>query len=96
LKAIYGTSQPTFAATILSRNNVQLTLRISSAQEISIQYELVDLLGRRLQNGTLSTIKAGNNIVDLPLQISGLQGIYLLHLRQGKDQFTQKILLGNG
>ncbi len=91
LKAIYSKDIPIFGATILTLNSTQIQLNITSPSNKAIQFELVDLIGRQLNQGGFSIIEVGNNIAVIPMT-SAIEGIYFLNLKQGNKNITLKIL----
>ncbi len=90
ITAIYTKNQPSLSAKMVAKNEQSITFRLSSPKAEMIQYTIVDLLGRQVQNGTFTNLEIGNNEMELPLP-KGLHGIYFLNLQQGNNSFTLKM-----
>lgn len=91
LKAIYADEKPDFQATILTLDNTQIQLNITSPNDQAIQFELIDVIGRKLSEGVFSTIEIGNNVATIPIS-TAINGIYFLNLKQGKTTVSLKML----
>ncbi len=91
LKAIYSEEIPFLSASIISTSNNMINLNVISPSDQTIQFELIDVLGRKLNEDFYSTVEIGSNVIDLP--ISNLsEGIIFLNLKQGAEIFTLKLL----
>ncbi|HEX8658585.1 MAG TPA: T9SS type A sorting domain-containing protein [Hymenobacter sp.] len=71
--------------------SAQATVRFTAAQAGEVRLRLTDATGRTLR-ARQHTVKAGAQ--DLAFDVRGLpQGLYLLHVQQGTQSQTQKVVI---
>jgi len=91
LKAIYSEKIPFLTANIISTNSNIINLNVISPSDQAIQFELIDVLGRKLNEDFYAKVEVGNNVVNIPISHSS-KGIVFLNIKQGAEMFTLKLL----